>query len=383
MTSHSKQYYKHPMTNLKQQTDDLALDIIKSMQQQGFEVTEAGLKLKPEQYRHYHLEARNAHLQSDLEFIMKNRQLGLSGLADKPIAIDKIKPVLRRVVTRKEHDFLRWILSVWWSLPHTPSVGRSLKYIVWDEYHNSAMGVLTLNSPTINVGIVKNHLEIPKDESAYWINKSMNGMRVGALPPYRDFLGSRFIASLLTCKELRDDYKKVYGDDMLFTTTTAINGKSAVYDRHRYQDQKTSWFLGYTKGYGLSHFMPHIYAKIKDYLTQVEPDKLKQLQSGRVTNRKMRIIQRALQHTGLKHLTFHSIKRGFYLFTTCNNLKAVIHKNEEPDFTDISIQQLCDFWRERWVKDRYQSPHQHNAIELMDKQHFNIIDKYAYNLILL
>jgi hypothetical protein len=112
---------------------------------------------------------------------------------------EKINLELREVKTDSLEDTLfRWWNLAWWTIPYQRPYGRQMRFLLWDQTHDSVFGLIGLQSPILKMSVRDKALEIPNSELDVWVNKSMNAQRIGALPPYNQLLGSKMVALSLT-----------------------------------------------------------------------------------------------------------------------------------------------------------------------------------------
>ncbi len=346
--------------------------ILSSLKSQGFHIT---TYLRPNikdknNLRKIHIQKREEGLKSHKKTLIRNLDHVSSHLIDgKDINPHKISLKLIHVRNKNtfESKLFFWWNLIWWSLPYDRPVGRQLRFILWDEYHNAPFGLIGLQSPPMISSIRDDYLSLGKDNKDYWINQSMYGQRIGALPPYNNLLGGKMVALSLVANEIRAIYKDKYKNRetltkrklpnrLLFTTTTSAYGKSSMYDRINYKNNPIVKFLGFTKGAGTFHISQELYKELLQFLANEGVDIGRGFEKG--PSRKLRLIDLGFNKIGLNsHLysyIFHNIKRGYYLFSNVKNLKEIIHKNMEPLWYDYVFDELFDFWFERWCIPRSQ-----------------------------
>jgi hypothetical protein len=207
------------------------------------------------------------------------------------------------------------------------------------------------------------YLGISKEERDIWVNKSMNAQRVGALPPYNELLGGKMVALALTCNEVREAYKRKYRDyitlikgrklepELLFITTMSAFGKSSIYNRLKYNGELVAKSIGYTQGFGTLGFSEELYSEILEFLRSKGVNTTRGMGRGWSAH-KLKLISLGLKYLGLKNLTFHGIKREFYLFPLVKNLEEVIQRGQEPIWVDRPFLKLVDYWKKRWMLPR-------------------------------
>jgi len=350
----------------------LKIKINKAMRSQGYQIRGNKFLLTDtslENIRSTHSISRRERLANNIIFLEKNFDIANRFLKHShEIDISKIQPRIIEVKNNTiEAKIFRWWNLMWWSLPHERSYGRQMRFIVWDDYHNSPMGLISLQSPIISWKHRDEYLELKYQDKEYWINQSMNAQRLGALPPYNNFLGGKLIASLMTSNDIVDAYRNKYSDsithikkrfipaNLLFITTTGAFGKSSVFNRLKdYNNQKICEYLGDTKGAGSFHIPLALYESFVQYLEQSEGNINRGFGNG--PSRKLRIISKVLGGLGYKNGSMHNIKRAVYFFNLTQNIHEVIHKGAEPIWVNRNVDELTDYWKKRWAIKRQDKP---------------------------
>ena len=337
------------------------------LRSQGYCVTNGVVSLKTndkKSYRKVQEHARFLKVQQHLDFLQKHKSLASEYSVDGDVVnVEKIEPRLIEVEPGSVWETLfRWWCFVWWSIPYERSIGRQMRFIVWDEYHKAIIGLIGLQSPILAWAPRDTYLSIGKGQRELWVNQSLNAQRVGALPPYNQILGSRLVASMLVSEKIRSAFQKKYRNKktemknrripnrLLFITTTGAFGKSPIYERLSYQHQKFSFFLGYTQGFGSFHISDDIYQDMLGYLALHKVNIKRGYGSG--PSRKIQLIGKAMNRLGFPCGANHAVRRGLYLFTPVKNLHGVIRDHERPKYTNLSVEELTDFWKERWIMPR-------------------------------
>lgn len=346
------------VTNLKN-------NITTILKKQGYIVKPDGIFVLKNDGRE---EKRKAHKFAKAERVKKNEQF----LRDKipfikehiidgsNLDISKIDPEIIEVKSgSKEEDFFRWWNIIWWSLPYEHAYGRQMRFVVWDKYHNAPIGLIGLQSPILSWNARDKYLGIKPEERDFWVNQSLNAQRVGALPPYNEIRGGKLIALLMTADIIRKKFQKKYRDqktlilgrklpsNLLFITTTGAYGKSSVYNRLKFREEKVSEFVGYTQGSGTFHIPNALYEDLVLYLKKRGFDTERGFGNG--PSRKLRLIDQALQLLGFASGITHGIKRAVYLFPMASNLKEVIQSNKRPNWYHRDIADMTQFWKDRWA----------------------------------
>ncbi len=354
------------MTNYKINKNKLRKEIIDHILSQGFKINP---HVRPAEdtkdyYREVHQKSKLEEINIHRNFLMRNlkitKKYSISGSEIDP---KKIELELREVTPNSlEVKLFLWWNIVWWSLPYVKSIGRQMRFLLWDVYHDAPFGLIGLQSAPLSQRIRDEYLGIKKEGKDYWVNMSMYAQRVGALPPYNELLGGKMVASALVSNEIRDRYREKYENvktimkkrklpaDLMFITTTSAFGKGSMYDRLTYDGDRINKFLGYTQGSGTFHISEDLYRKMVSFLEEKEVNTKRGYGTG--PSRKLKLIDSALKKLGIPKYTYHNIKRGFYLFPLVKNIKEVIEKGEEPLWRDTSFTEIFEHWQKRWALPR-------------------------------
>jgi len=347
--------------------DSLRKKVIDTLKEQGFLTNPY---VKPNGYeknilkkihRTKRLEQLKTHKEVIMENFLKIKEFSING---KDIEPDKIDLSLIEIKNYKQPEskiFLWWNL-VWWSLPYTRPIGRQMRFLLWDNHHDAPFGLIGLQSPPLRSHVRDKYLGLSNTKDHYWINQSMYGQRIGALPPYNELLGGKMIAMSLTSNEIREVYAKKYDNKitllnkkilpprLLFITTTSAYGKSSVYERLKYYEEKVSKFIGYTSGYGTFHIPQSLYEELLMYLEIKGVDTKRGYGTG--PSRKLDLIKKAFRSLSIPNFIFHNVNRGYYIFFNVHNIMDIIHYNKKPVWYDRPFKKLEEFWLKRWCVPR-------------------------------
>lgn len=343
-------------------TDELREKILGALKSQGFSLNP---HLKPENnekdtLRIIHMQKRQEQLKLHKQFLVRNfekiKEYSISGRELKPRKMN-----LELVEVLPESFYSRlffWWNLVWWSIPYDKPIGRQMRFILWDKTHDAPFGLFYLQSPPLRSAVRDGFLGLDKDQVDYWINQSLYGQRIGALPPYNQLLGGKMVCLSLTSNEVREAYAKKYENRktilnerelpnrLLFISTTSAYGKSSVYERVKFKDEIVSQFIGYTSGSGTFHLPEILYKECLQYLEEQGMDTRRGYGTG--PSRKLKLISVAFRFLGIRRFIHHNIKRGYYIFPNVKNLNEVIHNNQVPFWHNRPFQHLERFWMERW-----------------------------------
>jgi len=340
--------------------------LIDALTKQGFVIDQSKIFIEDDReiLKNVQTQARLEKIKQHLKFLTsQNGSIKNFIINGKDIEPEKIQLEFRLVKSGSHEEALfKWWNLIWWSIPYERAYGRQMRFLLWDTYHDKPFGLIGLQSAPLKMKIRDDYLGITKDTRDWWVNMSMNAQRVGALPPYNQLLGGKMVAMALAAKEIREAYKNKYRDyktilmqreipaHLLFITTTGAFGKSSIYNRVKFKNDKLIEFLGYTRGSGAFHVPDEIYQDIIKLLKE------KGVNVGRGygygPSRKRQLLSLGFQLLDLPDFEYHGIKRAFYLIPHVYNLKRIIKNGEKPSFKEYHLFDLTQFWKERWVLKR-------------------------------
>lgn len=341
--------------------------IFKDLRSQGFEIKKGIITPNGNSkqiYRNIQSKAKQEKLDQHIKFINKNQNvINRYTINGEEIDPEKINLELRFVEPKSEESIIfTWWNLAWWSIPYERLIGRQMRFVLWDTYHDAPFGLIGLQSPPLRNKLRDDFLGIQNKKRDYWLNMSMYAQRVGALPPYNDLLGGKLVALSLLSNEIRNKYREKYEGkktvlmereipaDLLFITTTSAFGKGTIYERLDFNGDKINEFLGYTTGSGTFHLSEQNYQLLINYLDSLGYETKRGYGTG--PSRKLHLINNAFRELGIAKFSNHGIKRGFYLFSNVSNLKRVITNNEKPDWYNRPFEDLTEYWKERWCVPR-------------------------------
>jgi len=351
---------------LNQSQRKLREEIIHALKDQGFKINPHARQkgCSKTTYRRIQRKARFEQLSLRKNFLIDSIKKVRDYCRDgNEIIPERISLELREVQSDSFEEILfRWWNLIWWSIPFQRSIGRQMRFLLWDTTHDAPFGLICLQSPVLKMSVRDNYLGIPKNELDIWVNKSLNAQRVGALPPYNELLGGKMVALTLSCNEIREAYRRKYENyisiikrrklkpELLFITTTGAFGKSSLYNRLKYNGEVVTESLGYTQGSGTFHIPEELYVGLLDFLKSKGIDITRSYGHG--SSKKLKLVSIGLRYLGLPKFEYHGIKREFYLFPLVKNLRDIIQKRKSPIWVDRPFNNLVDFWKERWAISR-------------------------------
>ena len=356
---------------------------------QGYSIQNHSFCLPPtnrEKIRKIHNLPRAERINNNIHFIEKFTPKAMEFMRNhSEIDIYKIKPKLIQIKEGTMADLFRWWNLVWWSLPYEKSYGRQMRFLVWDNFHSAPMGLIGLQSPILKWSVRDKYLNISPEKRDVLINQSMSAQRLGALPPYNKFLCGKLVASLMTSDDIRKSFNKKYKEyktlilkrklpsRLLFITTTGAYGKSSVYNRLKDTQGKICEFIGFTNGSGSFHIPNSIYEELILYLRKKGVTAERSFGNG--PSVKMRNISQAMRLLGFHKGSNHGIKRAVYLFRFAKNLQNVIKKGKRPLWYNRKIDDITDYWKERWAVKRNSLNYPEEKLKFLKKEFISNLEK--------
>lgn len=314
------------------------------------------------------IEKNKVWIENNIDLARKNLANGLDALNSK------IDPIIEVCETKKQHRLFR-ILRYYWSSPYSEYVGRRIKLLIRDKAlpNRPIIGIAALGSPIIHIP--------ERDEFIGWDKKTrtknliytLDAYVIGALPPYNLLLGGKLISYILASNEIREIYRKKYQGRITLTEkrtanklvgifTTSLYGNSSQYNRLKFGKDILYQSIGQTKGYGTLHISE------KTIQLMIQLLKSKGIEVGHKfgdgPSWVMRVIRSAGDVLGFDSdfLLKHSFKRNIFFVPLADEYKSFLNgTTKKPHFKNYSKNELVEFWKDRWLKNRKQN------IDIIDK----------------
>lgn len=300
---------------------------------------------------------------------------------DPDIDYENIQPSLKFVDSKRDRNMWEYFRHIVSSVPHRGTVGKNLRFFLWDETSDTVLGIGGLGSPALALKPREEYFGI--DEQGFYRRfREETGLScrefnpnchtIVPLQPFGMFAGGKLITMLIATDEMMVAWKDKYERRPWGFHTTSMYGKSIQYDR------LYDWDLaGMTKGHGSVHYSGVNMDRVIDYLDQFSyiDRKRTDISKGgsQVGLARIREVARVFFGGELKEdkaLHYHGISRGIYCAGVFENLNLWDWYNQEglkidrtvhkyPNDESIShkqidsVQNKFDFWKDRWFKRRY------------------------------
>ena len=298
-----------------------------------------------------------------MEFARKNLANGTDVLRSS------IQPEIEVFETQKQHDLFR-IYRYYWSSAYSEYVGRRIKLIIRDGALpcKPVIGIAALGSSIIHIPARDNWIGWDKKQRTKNLVYAMDAYVIGALPPYNHLLGGKLVSYILASEEVLKIFRKKYknkktlidkkiANDLACIFTTSLYGKSAQYDRIKYQDKLLYIPIGETKGFGTLHLSTETILAMLAYLRSKKISVNNRFGDG--PSWSMRVIRTVGDLAGFDSvfLLNHSFKRQVYAIPLAINFKEFLNgKHKRLKYNKYSLEELVAFWKTRWLENRRKNP---------------------------
>lgn len=344
---------------------NLAVNLVNQLRKQGFAVTEDGHltfeSYSKESIRKLHSIAVRHLLEKRKELIMKYDSEFLKFVANgSEVEPQKIEPVLIKV-DKKKGDLFNWV-KLHWSIPVSAGYGRRLRYIVMDRQNDKIIGIIGLGDPVYALKDREAFIGWTKEARSRNLKHIMDAFVLGSIPPYNMIMGGKLVASLVSSKEVYEDFfskycgtkslisGRVFNGVLVGITTSSALGKSAVYDRIVVPNGTRYWHVGWTSGSGDFQFLNGYYDQLAALVKEHKyTGKNKKWGSG-VRSRRA-VIHKALSLLNLSpKFAYHGIKRELFFVPLGSNWKKFLcDESTELNNYNLSVEEISAFMKERWV----------------------------------
>ena len=278
----------------------------------------------------------------------------------------KVAPRLVEVRPDSEDELLFRYASLHWSIPTSSGYGRRLRFLVEDAHNGKLIGLLGLCDPVFSVSARDAWIGWDSNARKARLRHVMEAFILGAIPPYSMLLGGKLVAMLCASNEVRQAFRRKYGEGeslitgaaadgrlALIATTSAL-GRSSIYNRLWYHDRLLMLSVGYTSGWGEFQFSNGVYAQIRNYAERHCIATAKQEAWGIGFRNRREVVRRVLAHVGLSgNLMNHGIRRELFVMPLARNAREFLQgKHQRLLWFRQSVEELSAFFLERWLLPR-------------------------------
>lgn len=353
--------------------DKLRSLIIRSLRGQGFRIR-AGQILPPpelnkEKLRDLHALAVQHRVERSKDGLVRFESRLLGRLASgSEVVPEQIVPRLIQVQPGSDDELLFRYASLHWSIPVSSGYGRRLRFLVIDEQNGKLIGLFGLGDPVFSLGARDEWIGWTKEARREHLHHVMDAFALGAVPPYSFLLCGKLVAMLIASNEVRNAFKRKYAGRRsvirrkpldarlaLITTTSAL-GRSSIYNRVKYGERLLFHNVGFTRGSGEFHFSNGLYGAISEYAVRYCEPTAKQERWGIGFRNRREVVKKCLAKVGLStEWLYHGIQRQIFMIPLAQNAQEFLQgEHSRLLWFDQSVEELFDFFRERWLLPRSQ-----------------------------
>jgi len=254
--------------------------------------------------------------------------------------------------------------------------GRNMKFWVRDRKTDKVLGQICLGSDVTSIKVRDAY--IGWDKTNKFEQGKLNCTAIATTicstqPGGFNMLMGKLVASLTTCKTIRDAWENKYGNKLIAVGTTSLYGIHSMYNGIPHF--KT---MGETTGQVRLKPDDSVYLPWNKWLKDNHPEEHKKAISA--TGPKQNIINKVFKHCGIKPSTYdHGFKRGVYLAMMyengCEFLRGEINEDKLKLKTKFEedIPYTDKWWKKKAVK-RYQTLHKNNKVKPETLFYWDAID---------
>ena len=254
--------------------------------------------------------------------------------------------------------------------------GRNMKFWVKDKTTDTVLGQICLGSDVTSIKVRDAY--IGWDKKNKFEQGKLNCTAIATTicstqPGGFNMLMGKLVASLTTCKTIRDAWEEKYGNKLIAVGTTSLYGINSMYNGIPHF--KT---MGETTGQVRLKPDDSVYLPWNKWLKENHPEEHKKAISA--TGPKQNIINKVFKHCKIKPSTYdHGFKRGVYLAMMyengCEFLRGEI--NEDKLKLKLKFEQDIPYtdrwWKKKAIK-RYNNLYKQNRLKPETLFYWDAID---------
>ena len=279
--------------------------------------------------------------------IIKNRLWTPTDIYNKEQTIKEIEnldPIIEYTDNATEWVLVRKLIR---TMDWNANPGRNQKYYVKDRTTDKILGLVSLGSDVTSIKVRDDFLGWKKEDKfeEHKLNNTAIASTIVCVQPLGfNMLGGKLIASMTTSSNVREQWKKDYGDILTGITTTSLYGIHSQYNGIPLW--KT---LGESNGKILIKPDDEVYLIWNQWLKKNHPEE--HLKAISNTGPKQNVINRIFRHLEIKPKNYeHGFKRGVYFANIYENGKEFLRSEikEEDLIMKPKYQQDTDYINNWW-----------------------------------
>ena len=287
--------------------------------------------------------------------------------------IDELEPYVEIVEDTKDTTKWTYIRKMIHTMSFTANPGRNVKINVKDRVSGKLLGQISLASDVTSMAVRDNYIGWSKDNK--FKDGKLNHTTIASTivctqPLGYNFLGGKLVAMMTTAPEVREFWKRKYGQTLVAVGTTSLYGIHSQYNGIPHF--KT---LGESAGKISIKPDDSIYELWHDWIKENQPEEYERQTTqkegieGPVSGVKQRILSMIFKECGIKQSEYHhGFKRGVYLAMMYENgaefLRSEISEDElrmKQKFEE-GVDYISKWWKKKAIK-RYTKLHSEGRLK--------------------
>ena len=287
--------------------------------------------------------------------------------------IEELEPYVEIVEDTKDTTKWTHIRKMIHTMSFTANPGRNVKINVKDRVSGKLLGQISLASDVTSMAVRDNYIGWSKDNK--FKDGKLNHTTIASTivctqPLGYNFLGGKLVAMMTTVPEVREFWKRKYGQTLVAVGTTSLYGIHSQYNGIPHF--KT---LGESAGKISIKPDDSIYELWHDWIKENQPEEYERQTTqkegieGPVSGVKQRILSMIFKESGIKQSEYHhGFKRGVYLAMMYENgaefLRSEISEDElrmKQKFEE-GVDYISKWWKKKAIK-RYTKLHSEGRLK--------------------
>ena len=287
--------------------------------------------------------------------------------------IEELEPYVEIVEDTKDTTKWTYIRKMIHTMSFTANPGRNVKINVKDRVSGKLLGQISLASDVTSMAVRDNYIGWSKDNK--FKDGKLNHTTIASTivctqPLGYNFLGGKLVAMMTTVPEVREFWKRKYGQTLVAVGTTSLYGIHSQYNGIPHF--KT---LGESAGKISIKPDDSIYELWHDWIKENQPEEYERQTTqkegieGPVSGVKQRILSMIFKESGIKQSEYHhGFKRGVYLAMMYENgaefLRSEISEDElrmKQKFEE-GVDYISKWWKKKAIK-RYTKLHSEGRLK--------------------
>ena len=170
--------------------------------------------------------------------LVKSMLWAPTDITDKEKTIEEINSLNPQIIICEEgtqfYDMWKYLRLLIHTMEFSIGIGRLIKILIFDANTNKVIGLASIASDVISIGVRDNWIGWTKEDKFERgkLNQTCIASTIVATQPFGyNFLGGKLIASLLCTTDVRDAWEHKFNQKLVGMTTTSLYGGHSMYQR--------------------------------------------------------------------------------------------------------------------------------------------------------